>query len=90
LGSLQDPEVVLAVLLLQPWVLVVIGAVLRVGLRLRLRLRLRWWWRLRADFEPKPKNLVFRWRGIFEVERREWSVSGGGNERIAPRGWTAQ
>ena len=54
LGSLQDPEVVLAVLLLQPWVLVVIGAVLRVGLRLRLRLRLRWWWTLRADFEAKP------------------------------------
>ena len=77
LGSLQDPEVVLAVLLLQPWVLVVIGAVLRVGLRLRLRLRLRWWWRLRADFEAKPTEPRFPmarhfWGGEERMERKRW------------------
>jgi hypothetical protein len=25
----------------------------------------------------------------FEVERREWHDGGGGDERIAPRWWTA-
>jgi hypothetical protein len=29
--------------------------------------------------------VVFRRRDIFDVERREWSGDGGGDEKIAPQ-----
>jgi hypothetical protein len=45
------------------------------------------------------EHVFLRWRGIFDVERREWRDGGGGDERgqrgyggggerIAPRRWT--
>jgi hypothetical protein len=47
----------------EPWVLVLVGAVLRGGLRLRLR----WWWRQRAAVEAKHRVGGLQTSRCFEV-----------------------
>jgi hypothetical protein len=57
---------------LEPWVLVLVGAVLVVGLQLRLRLRLRlpWWWRQRAAVEAKHRVGGLQTARHFDVDMR--------------------
>jgi hypothetical protein len=62
---------------LEPWVLVLVGAVLVVGLQLRLRLRLPWWWRQRAAVEAKHRVGGLQTARHLDVESREWSGGGG-------------
>jgi hypothetical protein len=57
----------------EPWVCVLVGAVVGVGLRPGLRLRLRWWRRHRAAVEAKHRVCGLQTARHFAVEReRRW------------------